>query len=242
VATAGDAALFGLNISKMMTSIFGGMLTTNDPELARRLHQWRDTNFTHASIWKSLHRTLYLLAIYPAFNETLYGFVYWLQEETALLNQFTKAYHLDEQVRLPPDFRDFMLPVEAGVGLVQLQKFDRILHARRENARFYTEHLQGITGLDLPPLVEGATYSHYVVRVKDRLGMMKALSRKGIQLGQLIEYSVPHMPAYRSYANESGFANSLVCSCNTINLPIHASLSQQERQYITQQIIDKVRI
>lgn len=240
VVSAGDAALFGLNISKTITSIFGGMLTTNDPELARRLRQWRDANYTRASIFKSLYRSLYLLAIYPAFNNTLYGFVYWLQEETPLLDFFTKAYHLDETVHFPPDFQELMMPVEASVGLVQLKKFEDILRRRRENAEFYSEHLQGVAGLVLPPLVDGATYSHYVVRVKDRVGAMKSLARKGIQLGQLIEYSVPHMPTYLSYTHGDGFENSLMCSQNTINLPVYASLRHRERKYIVQQMMGRV--
>ncbi len=236
VVSAGDAALFGLNISKMVTSIFGGMLTTNNPELAQRLRQWRDENYTRASISKSLVRSLYLLAIYPAFNNTLYGFVYWLQEETPLLNSFTKAYHLDEIVRFPPDFQELMLPIEASVGLVQLKKLDDILDCRRENAAFYSEHLEGVAGLTFPPLVEGATYSHYVIRVKDRLGAMKALARKGIQLGQLIEYSVPHMSAYQKFAGKEKYANSLLSSQSLINLPIHAGVKENQRRQIVRSI------
>jgi len=37
----------------------------------------------------------YLLAVYPAFQEKIYAVVNWLEEKTALLNYFTKAYHLD---------------------------------------------------------------------------------------------------------------------------------------------------
>ena len=59
--------------------------------------------------------------------------------------------------------------------------------------------------------------------------MMKALAHKGIQLGQLIEYSVPHMPAYRAYTGEMEFPNSLLASQTTINLPIHADVGPRER-------------
>ncbi|MBF0612087.1 MAG: DegT/DnrJ/EryC1/StrS aminotransferase family protein, partial [Magnetococcales bacterium] len=69
VTTSGDVALFGLNISKMMTSIFGGMLTFQDRELAAEIRAWRDIHFTQPSPIKGLMRRLYLLAIYLAFNE-----------------------------------------------------------------------------------------------------------------------------------------------------------------------------
>jgi dTDP-4-amino-4,6-dideoxygalactose transaminase len=242
VVKAGDVALFGLNISKMITSIFGGMLTTNDENLASRLRQWRDANFTHPSWVKAFQRRLYLMAIYPAFNNTLYGFVHWLQEETPLLNRLTKAYHLDEKVHFPPDYQEQMLPVEANVGLAQLGKLQEILRARRENARYYSEHLQGVSGLTLPPLVDGATYSHYVVRVKDRLSVMKALARKGIQLGQLIEYSIPSMPAYSRYIGNEDFPNSLCASRSMINLPVHTHVSATDRSQIAYYLIEAVKL
>ena len=45
VINTGDGALFGLNISKQITSIFGGMFTTNDDEIAKKLLAFRDQRF-----------------------------------------------------------------------------------------------------------------------------------------------------------------------------------------------------
>jgi len=42
--TWGDAALYGLNISKIITSIFGGMLTFQDRHLEAEVRKWRDRN------------------------------------------------------------------------------------------------------------------------------------------------------------------------------------------------------
>jgi perosamine synthetase len=242
VSQSGDASLYGLNISKMITSIFGGMMTTEDDNLADRLRKWRDENFTQAGIVKSLARSLYLLAVYPVFNPSLYGMVYWLQEETSLLNKLTKAYHLDEIIRLPPDFQDAMLNVEARVGLAQLRKYEAILSARCENARFYENRLGEIEGFELPPLMDGATYSHYVIRVKNRQRVMKEMARRGVQVGQLIEYSIPHMDSYRKYASRYSFQNSLLCSQTTINLPIYPGLSEMQLQKISNALIETMRI
>jgi perosamine synthetase len=232
VCNEGDVALFGMNISKMMTSIFGGMLTTNDPALAKQLRAWRNVHFIDQGGSKSLHRCLYLLATYLAFNEQLYGFVNWLQAETPFLNRLTKAYHLDEKIHFPPDYLDQMLAVEAQVGLVQLRKYPEIVARRQENARYYHEHLSRIPDWVLPLLVEGATYSHYVIRVPDRMSVLKAFQKKGIQLGQLIEYSVPHIRAYQDYAGDQSFPNSDLCSQHTINLPIHPALRKKDLAYI----------
>jgi dTDP-4-amino-4,6-dideoxygalactose transaminase len=238
VCNAGDVGLFGLNISKMITSIFGGMLTIDDDALAAQVLDWRNTHFHQPGFYKTLRRILYLLAVYPAFNEFLYGFVYWLQEETPLLNMFTKAYHLDELVHFPPDYRERMLNVEARLGLTQLGKYDRILRLRRQHAEYYEQHLRNVPGLELPPIVSGATYSHYVIRVSERQYIMREMARRNVQLGQLIEYSIPHMQAYKTYAVGDEFPNSFYCSAHTINLPVYAQLSTSEREKVVDRLIE----
>ncbi len=225
VCNAGDAALFGLNISKLMTSIFGGMVTTDNDELAAALRSWRDQHCRMPGRGKALARRAYLLAARTAFSRPFYGLVNWLQESTSALDRFTKAYHLDDEIHLPPDHLDRMLPVEAAVGLVQLSKYDEIVARRRRNAARYNELLTDRLPWSLPPRVDGATYSHYVIRVQDRAATMAAMAYRGIQLGQLIEYSVPHLAAYRPYVGHSEFPVSLICSRTTINLPVDAGLS-----------------
>ena len=231
VCQEGDAALFGLGISKLMTSVFGGMITTGDAALADRLRTWRDARFVHPGVFKSLLRRLYLLAVYPAFNEVLYGLVRWLADETPLLDPLTKAYHLDDLIRFPPDYLDEMLGVEAQVGLAQLAKYPEIVRRRVANAQYYAAALEGLRGWRLPPIVEGATYSHYVVQVPDRASAVQAFRRRGIQLGEVIEYSVPHMQAYGP-EDASRFPNSWSASRSVINLPVHASLTERQRAAI----------
>jgi dTDP-4-amino-4,6-dideoxygalactose transaminase len=57
---------------------------------------------------------------------------------------------------------------------------------------------------------------------------MDYAARKGVQLGQLIEYSVPHLSAYSAYKGNREFPNSLYCSQHMINLPIHPGLKQSQ--------------
>jgi Predicted pyridoxal phosphate-dependent enzyme apparently involved in regulation of cell wall biogenesis len=228
VIKEGDGALIGLGISKQITSIFGGMFTTDDDEIAARLRAWRERHFQAADWLHNLKRLLYLLAVYPAFNETLYGLVYWLQEDTPLLNRLTKAYHLDEKIHFPPDYAIGMSAVEGSVGLAQLPKYAGIKTARRAIAARYFRELSLPDAWVMPPQIPGATYSHFVIRVPNRRAALRAAARQGVQLGQLIEYSVPHLPLYALYKGQREFPNSLYCSQHTINLPIHPGLSERQ--------------
>ena len=218
IGTSGDVAVYAFNISKMMTSIFGGMLTFQDRVLADRVRAWRDAQFRKAGWVKAIKRRVYLLAVYVAFNEWVYGFTWWLQERTPLLNRFTRAYHLDDQIHFPPDSTDRMLDVEAAVGLAQLGKYPRIIQRRREYARYYDRHLPRREGWVFPPLREGATYSHYVVRVPDRESVIQEYAEKGLQLGELIQYSIPELDCYVKMNCNCPIARDV--SSKTINLPI----------------------
>ena len=224
VCNEGDAALFGLNISKMLSSIFGGMLTFTDQGLAAKVRAWRDRNLKPATAARSARRLAYLLATYPAFARGPYGLVHFLQYRTSLLDRLTRAYHLDDEVRFPPDAHEQMLPIEARVGRVQLEKRDAIVRRRRQIAARYSTGLAGVPGWVLPPLVEGATYSHYPVRVPDRKATVDHFAARGVHLGEVVEYSVAHLRAYTQFAVAQKFPNSLYCSRHMVNLPIHPQL------------------
>ena len=228
VTAAGDVALFGLNISKMITSIFGGMLTTSDADLGARVRAWRDTHCHEPTAAKQWARKAYLAASAAAFSAPFYGLVRWLQDETSLLDGLTKAYHLDGLIRLPPDATDRMSAVEAQVGLAQLARYREFGGRRRANALYYREHLRPPADWVISPDVEGATYSHFPVRVTDRDALLRHFLKAGIQLGQLIEYSVPHLPEYGP-ASPQEFPYSWACSQHTINLPVHPGLSESAR-------------
>ncbi|APG26652.1 hypothetical protein A7E78_01510 [Syntrophotalea acetylenivorans] len=142
VCNSGDVAIFGLNISKMITSIFGGMLTVNDPELAKRIRSWRDANFIKAPWIKSWLRKIYLLTVYVAFSRPIYAVTHWLQEQTPFLNKLTKSYHLDDQIHFPPDYLELLTDVEGEVGLVQLNMYPKIVSSRRKCAKWFIDSIQ----------------------------------------------------------------------------------------------------
>lgn len=224
----GDTGLYGLNISKVMSSIFGGMLTFNDRALADQVRQWRDAHLTRGRLMKSFLRLVYLAATYPAFHKVPYGLVHYLQYRTPLLDRLTKAYHLDAEVRFPPDAGEQMLPIEARVGLAQLQKYNWMIERRRTHAARYLAGLGGVPGWVLPPMPDGATFSHFPVRVPDRQKAVDHFAAHGVHLGEVVEYSVAHLAAYRRYAEGLELPNSHYCSEHMINLPVHPQLTDAE--------------
>jgi len=221
IGTSGDVAVYAFNISKIMTSIFGGMLTFQDQDLADKVRAWRDDHYRPAKWWKGMQRRLYLLAVYVAFNEKIYGLTWWLQEKTPLLNRYTKAYHLDEKIHFPPDYLYLMLDVEASVGLEQLKKYPDIIQRRRERVIYLNKNLPRKKGWEFPPIIEGATYSHYTVKVPNREKVVQEYAIEGVHLGKLIQYSVPDLRVYKHLMNNCNIARKT--SIESINFPVATS-------------------
>lgn len=219
VNSIGDVGIFGLNLSKLSTSIFGGMLTFQSSVLAGQVRTWRDTHFNQSSWCKGLRRYLYLLGAVISLSEPFAGATYLLQKRTPLLRHWTHAYHRDGKVEFPPDYLSSLSDVEARVGLSNLTRYRERISARQRSAIMLNDNLVSPIGWIKPPLIQGATFSHYSLRVPDRTNVKHSWARRGIELGDVIDYSLPHSPEYRSYANGE-FPNSLEASRTAVNLPI----------------------
>ena len=218
VGSTGDVAVYAFNISKILTSIFGGILTFQDSELASRVRSYRDRYYKHPNWEKYIIRRLYLITTYFLFNPKLYKLVWALQHNTPILNPLTKSYHLDNKIHFPPDYLDFMMDFEASIGINQLNKYDSIIQKRISKAKFYNKALSKRKEWILPPIIDGATYSHYSVRVPNKKIILQEYAKKGIELGELIQYSIPELTSYKHI--DSNCPNALQASQTTINFPL----------------------
>lgn len=214
----GIAAVFGLNVSKLMTSIFGGMITTDDDNLADRLRQIRAREIKAAPWQKSIKRRIYLLAATASLSPRVYGIVNKL-ERLGVLNRFVKYYD-DSIIDFPEDWDINITAPEARVGIVQCKRYPNIIANRKRNAALYHELLKNVPNITLPPQEKGATYSHFTILVNERERFIKQALQHGIQLGELIEYSIPEM---RAYKNRSGYRDCPVArylSKHSVNIPV----------------------
>lgn len=227
----GDAALFALNISKTITSIFGGMVTTDDSALATQLREIRLKRLQEPTSARSLKMRLYLIETMAAFSGLLYGLTN-LMERAGFLNKMVKYYN-DTAIDMPPDYLKSFTPIQAKIGRIQIERYDNIIKRRRFVAATYQKELSAIKEINLPPVIKGATYSHYAVRVENKKNLVEYALKHGVQLGEIINYSIPEMKVYK---NRPG--NKFPCpvaknmSESTINLPIGNLSDKQIEQVI----------
>ncbi|WP_323594882.1 DegT/DnrJ/EryC1/StrS family aminotransferase [Aliarcobacter butzleri] len=215
VTKYGDAAIFGSNISKIINSIFGGMVITNSKETFDKLKSWRTNNTKVLGFSKSIKRFIYFVAVNIAFNSYIYGFVNWL-ERIGALDRFVK-YFEEDKIYFPTDWDIMPSNIEARVGRNQLKKYDYIIEKRVENAKNWMNKLQD-KDCHFMQDIQGSTYSHCVALVENRGDWLEKYREDGIQLGILIEYSIPYMKAYESY-KLAEYPVSLEYSKKSINFP-----------------------
>jgi dTDP-4-amino-4,6-dideoxygalactose transaminase len=217
VTEYGDIALFGLNISKTITSVFGGMITTNDSEISDKLRTFRDSNFKKKSFLMRVSRLIYLKAVWIAFNPYFYSIVNLL-ERSGLLDRFSKYYD-EERIYFPSDWDYLPSGIEANVGLVQLDKYDAVIERRSKNALLWKDYFKNDPDIKFFPGIEGATYSHCVGRVQDQDSWVDSYRKKNYQLGILIEYCIPEMSSYKKYSTQD-FPVASDYSRHMVNFPI----------------------
>jgi perosamine synthetase len=71
--------------------------------------------------------------------------------------------------------------VQAGIGVPQLRKLDRVNSIREKKAKMYAEMLRQYPQIRIPPNVEGRTWFAYVVELDDRDRIGRELNASGIE-------------------------------------------------------------
>lgn len=221
----GISAIYGLNVSKTMTSIFGGMVTTDNDNLAQALISWRAENLAPAGWGKMIGRLCYALAVVPAFWPPLFAITDRLRR-AGVLDRFTRYYDEDE-IDMPADYLTALTALEARVGRVQAPKLTEMIAARRAYNDYYREALSELPALawvDCPP---GSSISHVAARVANRDHIRVEAARRGVELGEVIEYSVPELTAYRRLIGpKPDFPVAGLLARTTVNLPTSLRFEQ----------------
>lgn len=213
-----DLAIFSFHPVKHITSGEGGMITTNDENLYKKLLLYRTHGITRGD------------SAFPYLNSIEFA-TGGYKEKTIYPGWYMEMQELGYNYRLT----DF----QAALGNSQLKRADEGLRRRREIAEIYNkafsdkEYILGQSGI-----VEGHAYHLYVIEVKDRLNLYRYLREQNI-FAQ-IHYIPTHlMPYYRKDGNKEGdLVNVETYYKHCLSLPMFPTLTDNEQQYVIR-IIDE---
>lgn len=237
-ANQSDLSFYSLTWSKHLSTIEGGVLTTNNKKYYEKIKSFRARNFRKPSFKGNASNSSIVLLSNLIFNKDMFTFIRFL-ERNKIINPYSK-YYSESKITLPDNFNELFSALQARIGLIQLKKAPGIIEKRSRLARRYNKKLQEVKSkIRLPKIVNGATYSHYCIKVGQRDKFIREMESKGVNLGKLFDYSLPYMKAYTKYKHGE-CPNSLKLAKEIVNLPLYPSLTKKEQDFVIEKTIEVI--
>lgn len=210
-----DAVVWGLGLSKPVTSLFGGVLTHSDFKLIESMTPLK------RSFLRDIKMRFYLFLAYFAFQPHLYVLTNFLAKN-GLINHFTILLSTKE-ASFPTDSIEELSSFEASVGLSQIKKLgDKTSHFKNI-ITIYEKNLK----LNFYYSVKSPYYLN--ILVNDRERFIKYMLKFGFEFGTLYDYSIPQFDLYKNhtYVQRNNCAQRI--ASQIVNLPLNASEGDVER-------------
>lgn len=212
-----DLAIFSFHPVKHIASGEGGMITTNDKQLYKKLLDLRTHGITKDP---------------DKFQNDL-DFATGIQNSQSRIQNFPAWYMEMQDLGYNYRITDF----QCALGTSQLKRADDGIKRRRVIAKNYNEafeskeFIKGESGV-----IEGHAYHLYVIEVEDRLGLYDYLREQNIYAQ--IHYIPCHlMPYYRQFGwKEGDMPNAENYYKYCISLPMYPTLTDEQQDFVISKI------
>jgi len=235
VGLRGDIGLFSFGPDKHLFTVEGGIIATNSVEFYDKIRAYRDREMAHLPTTLWLRRWARLLLSYLPSGRSISP--YRLRKKARSTVPLSRGFN---NVQSTPtlvahDHATAYADFQARIGLSQLRKLDAILDRRRRLAGLYDHELRDIPGLIPAPIIPGATYSHYTIRIRrrDEIGFRQHMRARGVQVGQMYDRVLPFRERFRPYAKDR-YPNTEQITREVVNLPTHPRLKMSEAKYVAE--------
>lgn len=195
-------ACFSFHPRKILTTAEGGMLTTNDEEMAARVRRLRQ----HAMTVSDLARHSSSKVVIEHYDEIGYNYR--------------------------------MTDLQAAIGLVQLQRLDKMLSRRRELARRYSRRLSNLGWIVPPhePSDSQHNFQSYMARLTNdapltRDALMQELLDHGVASRRGIMAIHRELP-YSDETTDARLPETNLVADTSIILPLFYEMREEEQEYV----------
>jgi len=233
VGTFGKAAFFSFSRDKVISSVYGGMVVTNDDELAKKIKEYQGKIGYPSMFWikqQLLHPILInwlILSTYRILGKYLLILFQWL-------HILSKAVHWKEKRGKKPGYFPKALPnALAELALNQFKKLERFNNHRKEIANFYYNELKELSSFELPPERE-QIYLRFTVKHPRAPQIIKKAWSKNILIGDWYTTPIaPHDTQLDKLQYKLGSCpKAEKLSKQVLNLPTHINIFKKEAQKI----------
>lgn len=230
---SGDVAFYSFGPGKQLYTVTGGVVVTDSPSLYEKIKVYRDREMGRLPGSVRARRYLQVVTAYMALSRPLEERLVRIKN-VGLIRQTRDSIGL-ALVAMPGDYATTYADFQGRIGLVQLRKSDAVLGRSRALAEFYDHELGGVPGLNLAPVLPGATYTQYSVRIerRDEIDFYGRMRAQGIEVGLNFSRPVPQLEAYQSYAN-GRFPRAEQAAREVVNLPNYPGLRMAEARTVVE--------
>lgn len=239
MGTFGKAAFFSFSRDKVISSVYGGMVVTNDDNLGAKLFEFQQEIKYPSYCWilqQLMHPILMNFLILPTYRilgKYLLVFFQWLKI-------LSKAVHWKEKQGQKPSYFPKKMPNSlALLALNQFKKLEKFNQHRREIANFYYENLRD-SSFKLPPK-DNSIFLRFTIKHPKVHDIIKKMWSKNILIGDW--YTSPIAPDDTDLAKlqyKTGTCPKAEKLAKlTLNLPTHINISKKEAQKIIQCLLEK---
>ncbi|MBI2643954.1 MAG: aminotransferase class I/II-fold pyridoxal phosphate-dependent enzyme [Candidatus Wildermuthbacteria bacterium] len=231
VGTLGKVAFFSFSRDKVISSVYGGMATTNDPSIAQKIRQFQDKVSYPSHSWilqQLLHPVIMNIKILPFYaigGKYLLIIAQWL-------HILSKAVHWKEKRGLKPSYFPRRLPNALAIlAFHQFKKLNRFNQHRKEIAELYSRELVHTKYQILnTKYQEGGIFLRFPVQHPNAHEIIKKAWAKNILIGDWYTFPIaPDDTQLDKLQYEKGNCpNAERLSQITLNLPTHVRISRKE--------------
>lgn len=235
----GKASIFSLSITKNLTTLKGGMVCTDDKDLADSIRSSRENRMTSSQELKEvlkicekankfLNPAMFNTFVYPALSlASMFGI-------DPIQNRFKEKLNMEK----PPSRVDTPHPVQAGLGLKKIRYLDKHNETRNSNGKFLLDNLKGIKGVIIPRVKKGHyhIFMSFVMMVDDPWKVKKNMLYRGIDTALGYLGNCAEMPEFSKFQVRCKMAEKM--ERMQIHIPVYPGLSKDDLLHIARTIVD----
>ena len=231
VGTFGTASFFSLQMLKGVNTYGGGMVLTNNPELATRVRDFA----TAEPLPSTNDVAVRLLKGYAArIGISPKAFTFWGYPIQALASMFSYvdlSKYIWEKIRpldsFPPTYTQRYSNAQAVIGIRGLAKLDEYNARSREHALRYASGLSDCHSIQTPPILPGVehVYYQYCIYTSDPGRTSRRAIRRGVDLETMHVDVCSGLPLFKAFAAVCPGAEETRA---TLQLPVYSRLRSSD--------------
>lgn len=233
------AVIYSFGRDKAFSSVFGGLIVTNNTNLAKKLRiDYEKIDFPSRLFILSilLHPILLNLLVLPLYNIFSFGKI--LLRALLYLKIIPRSVFKQEKIKgTIPEFLLKKYPnILAKLALNQLKKMDLYNNHRLKLARFYMENLKNIPDILLPKLSQEIPLLRFPFLTSKKKLIHKVCRQNNIYLNDWYEEAIaPVGVNFKAINYQIGSCqNTEKIAPKIVNLPTHINMTLKKAKLLTQ--------